>query len=118
MNFECKIANTFDYVISVGVTSKDYIKITHTKTTKYSVKTSVKSDDLIDLLTTDETGNKKYCPDPIWLPYSYPLVGCKFLQVYLNCGLYFEAKGTFELSATLPYSSTSVEEYYFSSDNN
>ncbi len=118
LSFDAKISNTFDYVISVGITSKDYIKITHTKKTDYSVKTSVSSDDLVDLLTADESGNKKYSPDPVWLPFSYPLVGCKFLQVYLNCGLYFEAKGSFELSAKLPYSSTSVEEYYFSSDNN
>ncbi len=106
VDIEATFTYIFDYFFSVGVTDKDFVSLKVTRESEYSANMDVK------LIETEGTSKEMWLPWPI-----YTLGAGNKLGFSLNAGIFFDRKGSLNLKAKIPYKSTHIDFYSWSSDD-
>ena len=100
-----KFTYTIDYAFSVGITDRDFASLKVTRESEYSADLDIKLEKAEGY--SEET----------WLPWPiYTLGAGNKIGFSVNAGLFFDLKGSTNLTAKIPYKSTHVDFYTWSSD--
>lgn len=105
VSLDAKVSYTIEYAFCVGITDKDFVDLKVTRETEYSTNLDVKLD------KADGFSQEEWLPWPI-----YTLGAGNKIGFSVNAGLFFDLKGSINLTAKLPYKSTHVDHYTWSSD--